>query len=161
MAIWNRIRSFFGGSPQPDARRIMESEKPLSLEQAAEFDALRRGAIAELLRQYSVPDAAEGLALLQATIRDGTFHETQDMRPLGILWGDLLAQAIGAHWVTVEWEGVRLPALNIPRTSVFAFPIANLEKRRDRKEHVDFPFFFANMIEELRRMSQSPEYRRQ
>ena len=91
---------------------------------------------------------------------DGTFSRTKDMRPLGVVWGDLVCQRVGTEWVTAEWEGTRVFAINVPQSTILLFPIGMLEKRRDRGETVDFPVFLTNMVDAVEKMKKDPEYQR-
>lgn len=160
--IWERLRSLFrrDSSSLPDGRRLEQSARPLTSEEAAEFDRIRQGPLAELFRRYSLASPEQGLLLLQHTVADGSFHATEDLRPLGILWGDLIRGATGMEWGTAEWQGERLPMLQVPRTTVLVFPIAMLEKRRDRREPVDFVLFLDSTVATMADMRRKPEYQR-
>ena len=63
-------------------------------------------------------------------------------------------------WVTVEYEGERLFAMNYPKTSVVLFPIAMIEKRATREEVIDLPTLVSNTIATVERSIQNPEYQR-
>lgn len=160
--IWERLRSLLGLASHslPDGRVLEQSARSLTPEEAAEFDRIRQGPLAELFRRYSLSDPAEGLLLLQRTVDDGSFHKMRDLRPLGILWGDLICRETGMEWGTVDWHGEHVPMVNVPKTTVQAFPIAMLEKRRDQRERVEFSLFLSKMVASISEMRQQPGYQR-
>ena len=82
------------------------------------------------------------------------------MTPLGIVWGDVICREADTEWVTAEWDGTRMFAVNVPKTTVLLFPITMLEKRRDSNEDVDFGLFLKNTREAIEKMKANPEYQR-
>ena len=156
-AIFNWCLSLVGCSPQPAGATLEDSVRPLTTDEQVEFDQIREGIASDLQARYSVTDS---IALLQRVVDDGSFMRTKNMQPLGILWGDLICEKTGAMWVTAEWDGQRLPAVNVPRTSVFLFPVAMLEKRRDGNETVDFAAFLENTVDAIETRKDNSEYRR-
>lgn len=51
-------------------------------------------------------------------------------------------------------------ALNVPKTTILLFLAAMLEKRRDRREAVDFQIFLTSTVDSIEQMKTNPEYQR-
>lgn len=149
-----------GCTLQQDGDSIEQSIRPLTADEDAILATIRAHEIAELRAGYSLKDSADDLSLLQHVIDDGTFSRTEDMRTLGIVWGDLVCRNVGAEWVTAEWEGTRMFAINVPHSTILMFPMGMLEKRRDRRETVDFRLFLTNTVDAIGQMKKDPEYQR-
>lgn len=158
MLSW--LLSLIGCSPHPDGRAIEDSIKPLTSDESRLIADMRGSTVADLRTRYSIAKDVDSVTLLQRVIQDGSFAQATDMMPLGIVWGELVCRESGAEWVTAEWDGTRMFALNVPNTTIILFPIAMLEKRRDREETVDFPLFLTNTVDAMAKMKADPEYQR-
>jgi len=154
------LLSLIGCSEQPDGRAIEDSIQPLTSDESRLVADTREKTVADLQMRYSVAKDVDNVAILQRLIDDGTFVQTTDMMPLGIVWGELICRESGTEWVTAEWDGRRMFALNVPDTTILLFPIAMLEKRRDRQETVDFQLFLTNTVDAIAKMKPDPEYQR-
>jgi hypothetical protein len=102
------------------------------------------------------------LVLLQAIIDAGWIEksETVKLQCLGVTLGDALAQELQMHWVTVEDELGKDPALRFPGTTVVAFPLTMISKRIERSEQVNVAELFSGVCEHVLRMKGDPEYQR-
>lgn len=156
MLSW--LLSLIGCAPQPNGALIERSIQALTPDESRRVAEIRDRTIADLRLQYDVND--DEIFLLQQLVDDGVFSQTADMMPLGIVWGDAICREAGTEWVTAEWDGTRMLAVNVPKTTVLLFPIAMLEKRRDRNEHVDFRLFLTNTREAIKTMRANPDYQR-
>jgi len=81
----------------------------------------------------------EKLDLLAAMLNSGLIkpnHEWQ-LKSLGVVFGDVLAQSLDVVWVMVEDEYGRSAALMVPQTTILLFPITALLKRLEDGEEVD------------------------
>jgi hypothetical protein len=139
---------------------VEKSIRPLTADESCLIGQIREQINTELRLRYSETEDLDGVKLLQHTVHDGSFAGAKIMEPLGIVWGDLIGTESGAEWVTAEWQGRRMLALNVPGTTILLFPIAMLEKRRDRNESVDFRRFLANTADAIEKMKGNPEYQR-
>ncbi|MCV2368329.1 DUF3806 domain-containing protein [Roseateles oligotrophus] len=75
--------------------------------------------------------------------------ETLKLQCLGITFGDALAQKLGMHWVAVEDEYGRDPALRFENSSVLSFPLTAISKRIERGESVNVNVLFSAACEML------------
>jgi hypothetical protein len=75
--------------------------------------------------------------------------ETLKLQCLGITFGDALAQKLGMHWVVVEDEYGRDPALSFENSSVLSFPLTSISKRIERGESVNVNELFSAACETL------------
>jgi len=91
-------------------------------------------------------------------VQDGSFFQFNEMHLLGVVWGDRLRDATELAWITAEWDGHRLWALRVPKTTVILFPIAMLRKRRDQREQVSFRLFHENTVSAIKKMKDDPQY---
>ena len=76
-------------------------------------------------------DTLEGKLRLLDTILGQNWikpDETWKLQSLGIAFGDALAQEMGLHWVAVEDEYGRDPALQDPGTTIVMFPLTQSRK---------------------------------
>ncbi len=114
--------------------------KAMNAEETARVEAQR-----SWVRDHYAPEARCGydtvegkLALLDTILGSGWIDatETIKLQCLGIAFGDAMAQRLGLHWVTVEDEYGRDPALKRYGTSLLAFPLTSISKRIERGETV-------------------------
>ena len=131
-----------------------QSIQALDQEGSAEVEAKRAW-----VRDHYAPqdrhkyDSVEGkLALLDAILATGwvTSSDTLKLQRLGITFGDALAQHMGLHWVSVEDEYGRDPALRLEGTSVLVFPMTSISKRVERGESVDVHALFNAACDAIR-----------
>jgi hypothetical protein len=160
VVMFGWLLSLVGCSTQQDGRSIENSIRPLTAEETQFISRVRDREIADLRAHYSLSVGNDDVELLQQTVRDGSFSKQRDMQVLGIAWGDVICRESGAQWVTAEWKGTRMLALNVPKTTILLFPIGMLEKRRDRNEAVEFRLFLKNTADAITQMKSDPEYKR-
>ena len=71
---------------------------------------------------------------------------------MGIVLGDTFVQEMGFHWVIVEDEYGRDPAIKYKETSIILYPLTMISKRIENGEAVDVFEMFngtAAKVEEL------------
>lgn len=73
----------------------------------------------------------DDLATLQAIIDEKLFQpdQTYELQCLGIVLGNVLSQQPGLHWIMVEDEYGRDPAIQYEQTSLILFPLTMISKR--------------------------------
>jgi len=59
------------------------------------------------------------------------------MQSMGVVFGDVFVQDMGFHWIMVEDEYGRDPAIKFQDTSVLLFPLTMISKRIERGETID------------------------
>lgn len=64
-------------------------------------------------------------------------RQIYELQCLGIVLGDVFVQDAGFHWIMVEDEHGRDPAIKFQDTSVLLFPLTMISKRIERGETVD------------------------
>jgi len=79
------------------------------------------------------------LGTLRALLAAGVFapDQTWELQSMGIVLGDVFVQQMGFHWIMVEDEYGRDPAVRYEETSVILFPLTMISKRLERSEDVD------------------------
>ena len=79
------------------------------------------------------------LGTLRALLKAEVFSpdQTYELQSLGIVLGDVFVQDMGFHWVIVQDEYGRDPAIQFQETSVILFPLTMISKRIERGERVD------------------------
>lgn len=104
----------------------------------------------------------DDLRLLQRLQEDGVLQagEEKTLEAVGIVFGQILAARTSLRWVTLEWQGERVLALNYPNTTVIVFPGSMIAKRINRGERVEFTSFFASVVAQVEQMKDDPEYQR-
>jgi len=100
------------------------------------------------------------LRLLDGILEAGWIEagETWKLQALGIGFGDALAQELGLHWVAVEDEWGRDPALNWPGTTLLCFPLTMISKRIEGGEAVLIPELFGTVAQSLRSVAAPGRY---
>jgi hypothetical protein len=88
-------------------------------------------------------------------------NETVKLQCLGIALGDALAQELGMHWIAVEDEYGRDPALELPGTSVLIFPLTMISKRIERGEEVNVHTLFESICTKVREVSSAADPKRE
>jgi hypothetical protein len=85
-------------------------------------------------------DTLEGkLSLLETILQENWIepNETWKLQCLGITFGDALVQKLNLHWVAVEDEYGRDPALHDRGTTIVLFPMTSISKRIEQGETVN------------------------
>jgi uncharacterized protein DUF3806 len=84
-------------------------------------------------------DSEHDLALLQRAIDEPALppHDTLGWQSLGIAFGAILVRELGLHWVMVDDEYGRDPALRFSNTDTLVFPLTMISKRIERGERPD------------------------
>jgi hypothetical protein len=83
--------------------------------------------------------AAGKLGTLRALLEANVFRsdQTYELQSMGIVLGDVFVQDMGFHWLIVEDEYGRDPAIRYAGTSVILFPLTLIAKRIEAGEKVD------------------------
>ena len=100
-------------------------------------------------------DTLDGkLTLLETIVREKWIepNETWKLQSLGITFGDALAQKLNMHWVMVEDEYGRDPALHDLGTTIVLFPLTSISKRIEKGEAVDVRELFENACRTVARL---------
>jgi len=102
------------------------------------------------LKKYET--SAGKLGTLRALLDASVFkpEQTYELQSMGIVFGDVFVQEMGFHWIMVEDEHGRDPALKYQDTSILLFPLTMISKRIEQGETVDV-FDLYNGIAELAR----------
>jgi Domain of unknown function (DUF3806) len=101
-------------------------------------------------------DTLEGkLDLLGAILEANWINadETWKLQSLGVAFGDALAQELKLHWILVEDEHGKDPALHDPGTTITLFPLTSISKRIEKGEQVNIRQLFddaCNTVSRLR-----------
>lgn len=119
----------------------------------ANLDAKRewvRGHYSDSAKSEYGPLAGK-LRLLDTIIREKWIgpDETLKLQCLGVTFGDALSQELGMHWVAVEDEYGRDPALSLQGTSILLFPLTMISKRIERGEDVQVHSLFKNICDSV------------
>lgn len=83
--------------------------------------------------------AAGKLGTLRALLNAKVFtpEHTYELQSMGVVLGDVFVQDMGFHWIVVQDEYGRDPAIKYQGTSVLVFPLTMISKRVERGETVD------------------------
>lgn len=83
--------------------------------------------------------AAGKLGALRALLRAKVFspEQTYELQSMGVVLGDVFVQDMGFHWIIVQDEYGRDPAIQFRDTSVLLFPLTMISKRIEQGEPVD------------------------
>ena len=89
------------------------------------------------LKKYAT--AAGKLGTLRALLNAAVFapEQTYELQSMGVVLGDAFVQQMGFHWVIVEDDSGRDPAIKCRDTSVILFPLTMISKRIERGATVD------------------------
>ena len=135
---------------------MAQTFSPLTVNDLARIEAQRKW-----VRQHFTPDTEslyehldQKLRLLQ-TIIDAKWidpTETVRLQSLGITLGDAFSQKTNLHWIMVEDEFGRDPALQFENTSLVVFPLTMISKRIERGESVNIADLFSGICAEIERL---------
>jgi hypothetical protein len=83
--------------------------------------------------------AAGKLGILRALVKGKVFRpeQTYELQSMGVVLGDVFVQDMGFHWIIVEDEYGRDPAIQYKNTSIILYPLTMISKRIERGEEVD------------------------
>ncbi|MDH5505804.1 MAG: DUF3806 domain-containing protein [Anaerolineae bacterium] len=91
----------------------------------------------DLVEKYKT--AAGKITLLQALIQ-GRFisaDQTYGLQCMGIVLGDVFVMNMGFHWIMVEDEYGRDPAIRYQNTSIILHPLTMISKRVEKGEEIN------------------------
>lgn len=79
------------------------------------------------------------LGTLRALLDAQVFNpdQTYELQSMGIVLGDVFVQQMGFHWIMVEDEAGRDPAVTFQDTNVILFPLTMISKRIEQGDAVD------------------------
>jgi Domain of unknown function (DUF3806) len=86
-------------------------------------------------------------------------EETWKLQSLGVALGDAIAQRTMMQWVTVDDEFGRDPALNLPGTSIYTYPLTMISKRIERQDTIDTYSLFDAVCADIADMASSGRYK--
>jgi hypothetical protein len=144
------IRLSFGGAP----RQVCTAPAAADIQRLQDQSEV----VSQILEQHypgaSLNDTAADLALLQRILDDGRLqpHQTYELQCLGIVLGSVMVKEIGFHWVTVEDEYGRDPALQYQDTSILVYPLTMISKRVERGERVEVAELFRTTQEQVNKL---------
>ncbi len=89
------------------------------------------------LEKFDTPPGK--LGALRAILDAAVFspEQTYELQSMGIVLGDVFVQHMGFHWIMVEDEYGRDPAIKFEDTNVILFPLTMISKRVEQGETVD------------------------
>lgn len=125
------------------------------LARLADQRALIEAYLADDSSREKYKTTAGKLGLLRALLEAQVFaaNQTFELQSMGVVLGDALVQELGLHWVTVEDEYGRDPALAVPGKTLLLYPLTMISKRVEAGKAVDVFDLFnwtAGQIEELK-----------
>lgn len=115
----------------------------------------QRALVAGYLNENSLEtfETAPGkLGTLRALLDAGVFSpdQTYELQCMGVVLGDAFVLQMGFHWIMVEDDGGRDPAIMYQDTSVILFPLTMISKRIEQGKAVDV-FDLFNGVAEIAR----------
>jgi len=144
------------------ARGNVVSEESQSVSSLRPDDVERLDAQRRLIEAHLGDDAsrekyrtpAGKLGLLRALLQMNVFRpdQTHELQSMGVVLGDAFVQQLGLHWVMVEDEYGRDPALALEGTSILLYPLTMISKRVEAGEAMDVFDLFnwtADQVEQL------------
>ena len=86
----------------------------------------------------SLAGGPSDVELLQRVLDENVYDvsDTFELQTVGLALGDAIRSGLGLHWVMVEDEHGRDPALGWKQTSLLVFPLTMVSKRLERGERV-------------------------
>ena len=117
-----------------------------TISELTESDLERLDKQRAVVTHYLVGDSLEKyrtvpgkLGTLQALLAAEVFspEQTYELQSMGIVLGDAFVQDMGFHWIMVEDEYGRDPAIKFQDTSVLLFPLTMISKRIEQGDAVD------------------------
>lgn len=91
----------------------------------------------DLETKYKTP--AGKLGTLRALLKANVFSKSQTyaLQSMGIVFGDTFVLEMGFHWVIVEDEYGRDPAIKYKDTTIILHPLTMISKRVEKGEAID------------------------
>lgn len=88
-------------------------------------------------QKYKTP--AGKLGTLRALLKSKAFrpNQTYELQSMGVVLGDVFVQNMGFHWIVVEDEYGRDPAIQYKSTSIILYPLTMISKRIEGGEEID------------------------
>lgn len=135
--------------------------KPLSVGQKHTLDIKRKEVMALLARHLgirSLKGNSRDLAVLQQVIDRDIIKNDQvrQWQSLGMVFGDLLVQEFGLHWVSYEDDFGVSKALRWRTTENYVFPVTVFSKRVRFKETLDVVQIFEELAVDINHFKQLP-----
>ena len=89
--------------------------------------------------QYKFNTSEGRIYLLQGIIDKKLYSkdQTQELQALGICFGEILKTELELHWIIVEDEYGRDPALKYKNTAIIHFPRTMISKRIEKNEKIN------------------------
>jgi len=152
MGIASLFRRLIGAQPEPQQTVTMPS--PDDLERLQDQRQVVNAILAEHYQPASLSGTRADLALLQKVLDDRvlTPDQTYELQSLGIALGDVMAAGLGLHWVTVEDQYGRDPALQYEDTSLIVYPLTMISKRVERGESTQVAWLVETTQEQLTKL---------
>ena len=101
--------------------------------------------------EQSYEGYAAKLVLIDRILASGWIKsdETWKLQSLGVALGDALAEYLGLHWVAVEDEYGRDPALQDGATSLKLYPLTMISKRVENGETPEAVDIFKSLVRKI------------
>ena len=113
--------------------------EPLQDKDRSELEEHRAWVYGKNASANSFVSAEEKLDLVAAILDTGIIKPTHEwqLKSLGVVFGDALAQSMDLAWVMVDDEFGCTAALIVPQTTILLFPVTALLKRLEDGEEID------------------------
>ena len=100
--------------------------------------------------------------LLQRLIDDKALAPTQtyELQCLGVVLGQVFSSRTPFHWVMVEDQYGRDPALEYPNTTVIIFPLTMISKRVEDGREVKVASIYRAVLQRAQEIKADPSYRK-
>ena len=104
----------------------------------------------------SLHGATSDLLTLQAIVDSKTIgkEQTWELQSLGIVLGDVFEKNSELHWVMVEDEYGRDPALRFRDTANLIFPMTMISKRIEDEKHVRVEDIYEGVMEHVEQFAE-------
>ncbi len=159
------LRKSLASAPIPLPEGGMEFIQSIRPATQGELDQIlaQSAAVLTMLRlrygDVQLRNTEDDLLLLQRLHDDGGLQAGKDaeLEAVGIAFGEILAARMPLQWITVEWQGERLRALQHQETGVFVYPGSMIAKRVNRADTIDFRSLFFSTLALVEQMNNDPE----
>lgn len=121
-----------------DGQRLL----PISEQDARALDAQRaiiEKSFTDAISRSKFRTPAVKLGTLRALLDQEVFkpNQTYELQSMGVVFGDVFVQDMGFHWIIVQDECGRDPAIQYKDTSVILYPLTMISRKIERGEQVD------------------------
>jgi Domain of unknown function (DUF3806) len=159
------LRKSFGSAPIPlpeggtemrqSVRQTTQADRDQIFDQSAAALTMLRFRYGDVKLRQNEDD----LRLLQQLHDDGGLQDGKDveLEAVGIAFGEILAARAPFQWITVEWQGERLRALQYRESGVFVYPGSMIAKRVNRAETVNFRSLYFSTLALVEQMNNDRE----